>query len=428
MLTNEVFIAAVKRKIETRLDWGDSLEWTNQDFISLSEKIAEETRASLSHVTLKRVWGKLKYNSQPNAYTLNVLAQFAGYTNWRDFVSKTKCNTTSAATLTEQAVTPETSTHKKSRFLKPVLVIAVLASVSVFVVVFAWRKDKKNDSVAYSFSSKKVITEGVPNTVIFDYDATKAPTDSVVIQQSWDRKRRTTVSKNQRQHTSIYYLPDYYEAKLIVNNKIVKQHNLLIKSDGWLTAVLLSPVPVYIPKKEVIHEGRMSLTMEGIKARNIPVLPNAPNIIFSNVQDFGPVYTDDFVFETELKNDYKGGSSVCQKTIIYLLCEGTAIGIPLCSKGCVSDADLLFTSFSLSGKQKDLSAFGVDFSRFIKVRVVSQNGKANIFLNDKLAYVVDKNIRKAKIIGFDFVFEGTGTVNYVRLSNDRVVFEDDFVK
>jgi hypothetical protein len=88
----------------------------------------------------------------------------------------------------------------------------------------------------YTFSSKKVVTRGGAKFGgVFSYDAAKAPGDSVIIQQSWDRKLlRQKVSKWDKQHTSIYYYPDYYRAKLVVNNKIVKQHDLLIKSKGWM--------------------------------------------------------------------------------------------------------------------------------------------------------------------------------------------------
>jgi hypothetical protein len=70
---------------------------------------------------------------------------------------------------------------------------------------------------------------------------------------------RQKVSKLDKQHTSIYYYPDYYRAKLIVNNKIVKQHDLLIKSNGWLGVVTLSPVPVYFDSVDVMKDGKMSL-------------------------------------------------------------------------------------------------------------------------------------------------------------------------
>ena len=54
------------------------------------------------------------------------------------------------------------------------------------------------------------------------------------------------------------------------------------------------------------------------------------------------------------------------------------------------------------------------------------NKKATIFLNDKFCYEVDHDISKSKIIGIDFVFQGTGTVNCVKLSNKKVFFNDEF--
>jgi hypothetical protein len=144
------------------------------------------------------------------------------------------------------------------------------------------------------------------------------------------------------------------------------------------------------------------------------------------VQEFGQIYTDNFIFETSLRNDYHEGSSVYQTTNIYLLCEGTAVGIPLCAKGCTSAINFFFTDFSVSGKEQDLSCFGVDFNNFVKLKIEARNGKASIFLNDKLCYEVDHGIITSKIIGIDFVFQGTGTVDYVKLSNSKVSFDDEF--
>jgi hypothetical protein len=149
-------------------------------------------------------------------------------------------------------------------------------------------------------------------------------------------------------------------------------------------------------------------------------------VLYSNVRDFGEIYSDDFVFETSVRNDYSEGAAACQNTIIYLLCEGTAVGIPLCAKGCVSNINLLFTNFFASGKQEDLSAFGVDFSSFVKVKVESKNGKGTIYLNDKQVYTINHDIIRSKIIGFDFSFQGTGSIDYVKLTNGKVKYEDDF--
>src|SRR5688500_10063355 len=88
MLTDDALLSKAKLLIEQKIQWGDSGDWTNQDFVALSEKIQQQLNVPLSHVTLKRIWGKVKYESLPNTHTLNTLVQFVGYENWREFKIK----------------------------------------------------------------------------------------------------------------------------------------------------------------------------------------------------------------------------------------------------------------------------------------------------------------------------------------------------
>jgi len=435
MLSNEALIDEVRKIIETKTGWGESDDWTNQDFVALSEKIQEQTGVAISHVTLKRIWGKVKYDSLPNTHTLNTLVQFVGYKSWRDFKLQNGNNETHEEAVPETPVEKPLNGHAHTtpaKKISPVLVkglTVVLSLAAVIVIIqfiFAGQRSKVNPN-DYAFSSKKVVTEGVPNSVVFDYDASKAPVDSsIIFQQSWDTTYRTKVGKNEHQHTNIYYYPDYYEAKLLVGHKIVKEHNVLITSGGWLPIVVQKPVPAYFKKEDAMGDGKFSLSMDKIKSRNLKLGDEPLITVYSNVRDFGEIYTDNFVFETYLKNDFSEGAAICQKTIVYILCEGTAIGIPLCMKGCVSDIDLLFTEFFVSGKQKSLATFGVDFSKYAKIRIESKNGKAKIFVNDALAYEVNDHIKKAKIIGFDYVFYGTGSVDYVKMSSPKASYDEQF--
>jgi hypothetical protein len=467
MQTDENLIRQVKKMFEEKTGWGNSDAWTNQDFLQLSELIREQTGVTLSHVTLKRVWGKVKYESLPNTHTLNTLAQFLGYDTWRDLAAKThavdpKSNPADAPPpvpgrdgipppiFTEPPRPrgddathhsgddstrhsgddsnrhplprhyPRTPIRRKLWMLIPLLAIILL------VLFFLHGQQLSPQSQDYTFSSRKVVTSGLPNSVIFDYDASRSPDDSVVIQQSWDTSRRVKVSRNGHQYTSVYYYPEFYHATLQVHNTIVKTHNLLIESDGWLPLVVQDPVPVYFTKADAIHGGKISITPEQIRSRNIPLQPAPPTILFCNVGDFGEIYTDHFVFETSLKNDYAEGSAVCQLTRIYLLCEGSPIWVPLCAKGCVSNIDLYFTYFYTSGKREDLSAFGVNFNDYVKVRIESDSGKAKILINDHLAYTVPRHIIRSRIVGVDFQFQGAGSVDYVSLTNGKVSYRDDF--
>jgi len=458
MQTDETLIRQVKKLFEEKTGWGDSDNWTNQDFLQLSELIRDQTGVTLSHVTLKRVWGKVKYDSLPNTHTLNTLAQFLGYDNWRDFAvqhsnpgtavaatatatttttttlnpstplagSNPTHNPTTGANTTPNPIIPPNPTLSPARRLRKRLWLLTPLAVILFVLLYLRGQQPPPQPHDYAFSSKKAVTTGLPNSVVFDYDASRSPDDSVVIQQSWDTTRRVKVSKNDHQHTSVYYYPDFYHATLQIHNHVVKTHNLLIQSNGWLPLVEQDPVPVYFKKEEAIHNGKMSITADQIKQKNIPLQPSPPTVMFTNVRDFGEIYSDHFVFETSLKNDYAEGSSICQLSRIYLLCEGTAIWIPLCSKGCISTVDLFFTYFYTSGKREDLSNFGVNFNDYVKLRIESDSGQAKILINDNLAYTVKRHIIRSKIIGIMYRFQGTGSLDYVSLSNDKVSYRENF--
>jgi hypothetical protein len=469
MQTDEKLIRQVKKMFEEKTGWGNSDSWTNQDFLQLSELIRDETGITLSHVTLKRVWGKVKYDSLPNTHTLNTLAQFLGYDNWRDLAARhppaqhppaqplpevtqnppgdSRHSTESTQHPPEAALNstngkpdpglhpdqppapqggpaaPASPLHRQFRrvWLGAPILVLILA-----ILFFLHGQQPPPQPQDYAFSSKKTVTAGLPNSVIFDYDASRSPDDSVVIQQSWDTTRRVKVPKNGHQYTSIYYYPDFYHATLQVHDQVVKTHNLLIQSNGWLPLIEQDPVPVYFKKEEAIHDGKISLSLDQIREKNIPMQPSAPTVWFSNVRDFGEIYSDHFTFETSVKDDYSEGSAACQLTRIYLLCEGTAIWVPLCAKGCVSTTDLYFTYFYTSGKREDLSNFGVDFSKFVKLRIEADSGRAKIFVNNQLAYTVPRHIRHSKIIGIDYRFQGTGSVDYVYLSNGKITYRDDF--
>ena|ERR1700744_6517798 len=82
---DQTLIRQVKRLFEEKTGWGDSDLWNNQDFLELSGMIFDQTGIALSHVTLKRIWGKLRYESLPHTKTLNTIVQFLGYRSWREF-------------------------------------------------------------------------------------------------------------------------------------------------------------------------------------------------------------------------------------------------------------------------------------------------------------------------------------------------------
>ena len=217
-------LAALTAAIETRMGWGNGLQWATRDFEQLSIQIHERTGVQLSVITLKRVWGKIEYAGKPTITTLNALAEFAGAQNWQRFKqlnsissvhsvsdlpmepaghqdagsrhseSKTSDarDMNSPGSIHDGVRAPTSSSHQSAskreakRKSLPLWAwgVGLTCTAAVVFYVTAFRPSGTSRGKSFSFSSKKLVDTGVPNTVIFDYDATACGVDdSVSIQQ-----------------------------------------------------------------------------------------------------------------------------------------------------------------------------------------------------------------------------------------------------
>ncbi|SDZ88194.1 hypothetical protein [Pedobacter hartonius] len=113
--------------VETEFGIRDRDEWDNQAFEKLSSRILEKTGERLSVSTLKRIWGKVSYDHAPAKSTLNILARYAGYENWRSFT-------------VQHAISPEKSIPATPAENNPAIPQQSLRST------VPWKFTKKNDT------------------------------------------------------------------------------------------------------------------------------------------------------------------------------------------------------------------------------------------------------------------------------------------
>ena len=403
-----------KKTIEDKLNWGSSATWLNYDFEKLNELIFAETNIQLSVSTLKRIFGKTSYRSSPSLTTLNTLARFIGFTDWRDFTQSSM----SPEYVREMASVPENLPNQvvtvkpQSRYLIYGL-IGLIVTIALIVFIIG-RQNDKPDTSKYVFKADKIVTDGVPNSVVFTYDATAAQLkDSVFIVQTWDITRKKMVDKNGHHHSAIYYYPGYFKAKLIVNKEIVKTHNLQIKTDNWLALAeseSRDKMPLYFTKTEVLKGNEIRIDKELLKKYELGLYPEPPKIRLFNQTDLGELSTDNFTFETVLKNDFSAGKAACQRVQVLIQCKDDVVIIPLSAPACVGSINLAVCGAQINSTDADLSGFGADLHQWTKLRIESRNKQMTFFVNGKRAYSLTFPNNPAGIVGLQYRFEGTGAV------------------
>lgn len=408
--------------IEQALQWGDSDAWTNDDFEHLSEKIFQKTRVQLSISTLKRIWGKVRYENFPTTATLNALAGFLGYQTWREFKQKNDvpaenlpvAGADRTEALPEPIAAPLLAVKSKKYGFFAALIGVIILILSLFFITGTKKTPPPVDPSKIKFSAVKV-SDTLPNSVIFNYDASAFQSDSVFIQQSWDPRRREQVDGHGKQHTSIYYHPGYFIAKLIVDNKIEKECIVNIRTKGWKGIIDKDPVPVYLSQAESHNEGVMGVSASIMLQKTGSPVFNNVWAKFANVREFKGIDANNFVFETHLRNTSAVEASICRRVNAIILLKGGAVILPLCDKGCISNIDLLAGVYSISGRDHDLSAFGCDFSNFQDLKCVVANNHLQAFLNGRQAIDIPNLGKLGDIEGIRFEFEGAGEVKDVHL-------------
>lgn len=429
---DDIHLTQCLERIEAKLNRGKRSEWSNYDFDRLIDEIHRVTGVRLSLTTLKRVSGRVKYDSFPTNTTLNALARYAGFEDWRDFsqAMRSSINGDSSEPIatgsSDVRETCEYDLKHDSKFSRPlkrwfIAVAVVIPVILTLYVLMASKKKSHLDKSQFLFRADKVYSTGVPNSVVFHYDASKVPSDSVFIVQTWDISRKTWVSRDNHEHSAIYYYPGYFRTKLIVDGEIVKTHDLQIATDGWLCLAEQDPQPLYFSKEECVSGDSITVALSTLEKYNLSLHPNPPRIRMFNQSDMGDISGDSFVFETQVKNPFQEGSNKCQFVQVLIQCKDDVMIIPLAAKSCIGDLFLYASGYGVDSKHGDLSGFGADLNQWTTLRVESFRQHIKFFVNGKIAYEMDLPYKPPGVVGVQYRFYGPASVRGTRFESGSAV-------
>ena len=311
--------------------------------------------------------------------------------------------------------------------------LVVFGGVAVLLVLFisfifndAPKAFTPEQLAKVKFSSQP-ITQGVPNTVIFNYDLGDIQSDDIQIQQSWDSTKRFRITEITNEATSTYYRPGYWLAKLIINGQVVKEHDVFIKSQGWMVTQDFEPKPRYFLQDEIRKDGYLGID-SAVLAQSFGKSAEPQWLTYHYIEEIGQIQSDNFTFQVAVKNTYQHGDGICRESRIFILSANGFIGIPLAIPGCVGDLRLRVFDYVEDGDKRDLSAFGCDFSQWQRIKVEVKDKLAKLFINDQLIREVRFTADAGRLVGMRAAFLGAGVVDDVAFldKNGKVVYQNNF--
>ncbi|MEM1325970.1 MAG: hypothetical protein AAGI23_08460 [Bacteroidota bacterium] len=403
-------IETCKTQIQQRY-FPNQPDLAQRDFLYLTELMEERSGILVSLSTLKRIW-KGNYARLPQMQTLNALVSILDYESWNEY----------KLAQHENGLTLPRKAQKKS--WAPIILTAIGLSIVIFgggYYTYLWYIFRESNTFhipdeSIHFSANKTVTSGVPNTVIFSYDLSKAKADSFSIQRTWNPAHRTLIDPKNNHFTEIYYYPGIHKAKLMANDSVIRETEISIQSEGWLAILddMENATPTYLPLDENAI-GKLSVSTETYKKVKLDDIENY-YLSYFLIQPFDSIQHEHYELKTKFRIT-EDTDNICPFAQLRVVDETDVSFVTLVQKGCEANANLKLDGTYQSGRDNDLSALGVDLSEWQELRIVNSEGKTNVFINEEKVFSSSIPTNGGHITGLIFTFNTPGEVDQVQLKD-----------
>jgi hypothetical protein len=430
--------------------FADTSHLIQRDLEFISDSIESKTGVLISLSTIRRLING-QFARLPQIATLNAMANFAGYDNWQEFRiakngsintvpdttiadSTTESSSIAVAPVTSHSITAPPLPAKRTRSGISYAKYLVAGGILLLVAggLLAMLTTNKPSGIANaekaSFSVFKATKNDLPNTVIFNFNIDDVKADSFFIQQSWDRNRRRRIFKGNHTLTDIYYEPGYHLAKLIANDQVIQTQEVNIPTDRWFfysKDSLSASFPKYIHSTG-FQNGSMLLNKEDIVNSKVNV--EKENLY---IQCYFPTEvkysSDNYRIKFRVRvNDLN--NNPCPMLLFEVMVQRHFAFFSSTPKGCSSEIMAEFGEKFVSGKEKDLSALGIDIRNWQNVEVTVENKNATIRFNDKVVYTSAYTESNGLITGLGFISNELCEVDYVKMEtlDGKVIYANSF--
>lgn len=419
------YIILCKRLIEEKFHFeSENGTLRQRDLEYLADSIKEKSGIVLSLSTLKRLWKK-DYDQTPHPPTLQALTSVLGYKNWQEF----KLNENPVPSISFIAPRKKRSWPFKRWVLVP---LAVALPVLFWLSTFLSREVDQMKPVVkgpVTFTGNKTVSQGVPSTIIFNYDLSNVEADSFFFQQSWNPLEKVKLDPKEHYYSNIYYYPGFHKAKLIANDSILQRFKVHITTNGWMPLaryLFTDQIPVYLEKP--LTKGTLHITRNDLVSSNVNV-DKGFVLSYYNVREFENTHSDNFSLDTRIVCD-SINTIACPGFELVVICEAHIFFVRMMGKGCERDIGIKMGEVYHDGIKNDLSRFGRNLYRWqhLKIQVAAKQG--TIYLDDAPVHTITFKNDFGKVVGLVYNFIGTGAVDFVKLKNgeNKLVYVEEFNK
>lgn len=408
-----------------KMGYVETAKIAQSDLEHLCYLIEEKTRIIISLSTLKRVFHE-KFERLPQASTLDALTMFIGYGGWQDFKTKKTLEYGEIKIEPSAVLKPSVPPKRLIHTYRYELIIVLCILFGFLVISLIPLKNKKN---SVTFSVKKIVAEGVPSNVIFNYNIDNVAGDSFYIQPSWNKNIRIKIKKNNYTQTDTYYEPGYHTAKLICDNTILKEVLVHIPTRDWIgysKVTFFDPYPEYFKSEYIIRDSVLGITLDGLKASNVAIEKDKI-YYYAYFPDSIRVNSNNFTLNARVKMS-KIKNTLCPWIISEVYGQNSFFYFTGTIPGCTSEIQAMFSNKYIDGKTNDLSSFGYDVMSWKEIQMRVRDRVVKISIEGEEVFETSYERPGGLVRGMGFGSNGLCEVDYVLLrdSAGSIIYRNDF--
>lgn len=405
----------------------DSMEWTNSDFIRLSNILYKKTQVQISPNTLKRIFGKIKTDARyyPQKATRDALAQYVGFADWDKFIDRQAgqppVRMIQRPDIQPVILPPVDLPAPQLRTGKSSARKILLAAFALIIIAIAgWRGFLlwQNKEVAVTLFCKNPDGDN-PHSAVFvlrNFDHVSQLTNDYTIEYGDGDKAQLNAKDSVYSH--YYEVPGRYFAVLKKDGIAVDTVPVFLHTSGWsATANMMYDTTRVYP---IEAPGLFTNEYNSISAREIARAGVDTNrtffVDFVNTHLTG-IDGDNFELLVDVKASPPRPGVRCSQVRLTIYGDSSNHMVDIMKPGCVHWSKLQFSELRKDGRSEGPNFLGADLTAGGTIEMKVVNRRATLLINGKEAYKNTYQKALRHIYGLDIMFAGIGTVRSVRLKD-----------
>ena len=420
-----------RKEVEKKTNWGPYQNWQNRDFIYLSDLIHEKTNERISVSTLKRIFGKNASKTLPKVSTLNALANFLDFNDWKEFLLSNKPEASSSPDIKQEKEESENTKYFNSKYILLVVALLLIGSLSYYLIN---RQESKVNLEDISFSIKEV--NGIsPHSIQTTYKVPEKLKKKARIKQYGMGMDPIYVMLANRDAEGSYNLlirnPGIYKVGLEIDGKEYFVQECMVTTEKWemiYGGKNGATDQQLIPFDSIVNNGELYVEKDKIKSWGMDNEKASSKYIIVDEQ-FKEVAGDTLVFKTRVKSLSNNFSHECGSFYITLLGSESFLSIGFAHKGCFPTIKVILPGKLLDAEIYDLSSLAIELNQWIEIELRVSKNNLIIKRDGKEVFQESFTEELGTLGGAKFHFLGSGKVDYFTAKSDKdasIVYDEQF--